>query len=324
MKAVAKLAGVSTATVSRYINNSGYVGTASKVRIQAAIDDLNYSPNEVARSLQQKKSRLIGLLLPDMSNPFFTMMAKGIEDELNKTEYSLILANVQENKDKESEYLRSFKNNNVAGVISAIEHKTKLDREMPYVSIDRVSSNDEYSVTGDDYRGGEIAATEILKRNPKEILILNSIEHLEKSKNRLNGILTTLNKHDVIYYIHSVYTYRIDEVDGMMDTILINYPNVDSIIASNDLHALVLLKSAIQKNIAIPEKLQIIGYDNISFSALANPGLSTVAQPVYQMGVVAAQLLLNIIEKKPIEKKQIVLPVEFINRESLKDIKNTN
>ena len=323
MKAVAKLAGVSTATVSRYINNSGYVGTKSKVRIQEAIDDLNYSPNEVARSLQQKKSRLIGLLLPDISNPFFTMMAKGIEDELNKTEYSLILANVQENKDKETEYLRSFKNNNVAGVISAIEHKTKLDTEMPYVSIDRVSSNDEYSVTGDDYRGGVIAATEILKRKPKEILILNSIEHLEKSKNRLNGIVTMLNEQDITYYIHSVYSYRIDEVDGMMDTILINYPNVDSIIASNDLHALVLLKSAIQKNIVVPENLQIIGYDNISFSALANPGLSTVAQPVYQMGVVAAQLLQSIIENKPIAEKHIVLPVEFINRESLRDIQNT-
>jgi LacI family transcriptional regulator len=108
IKEVAELAGVSVATVSRFMNNSGYVGKASREKVEKAIKLLDFSPNEVARSLYQKKSKLIGLLLPDIANPFFPLVAKGVEDKIKESGYSLILGNVQGDLEKEKEYLKIF------------------------------------------------------------------------------------------------------------------------------------------------------------------------------------------------------------------------
>lgn len=322
MKKVAELAGVSVATVSRYINKSGYVGRHTKVKIQEIIDELNYTPNEVARSLYQKKSRFIGLLLPDITNPFFTMLSKGVEDQLNESEYGLILANVNNDKDKEREYLNNFKSNNIAGIISAIEHKTDLYKDLLNVSIDRPSDAESKSVSGDDIRGGQIAAEEIIKRSPKEIFILNSTEHLVKSKLRLEGMLSVLEQHEVPYHIHNVKSYKAQQAVGLIDIILNDYPNVDSVIAANDMQAMTILKEAVEKGLNVPNDLQIIGYDNITFSNLTTPGLSTVSQPIYEMGKIGAILLLQMINKEEITENNIKLPVDFINRGSLREIQD--
>lgn len=122
MREVADRSGVSVATVSRYINKSGYVSAKSAKIIQEVIDEMNYVPNEVARSLFQKKSKLIGVLLPDITNPFVTMLSKGIENHLNNSEYGLIIANVNNDVKKEEQYLTNFKSNNIVGIISAIDH----------------------------------------------------------------------------------------------------------------------------------------------------------------------------------------------------------
>lgn len=319
MKKVAELSGVSVATVSRYINNSGYVGGETKLKIQKVIDELNYSPNEVARSLYQKKSKFIGLLLPDITNPFFTMLSKGVEDQLNESEYGLILANVDNSEEKEKEYLNSFKNNNIAGIISAIEHKTDIYKDLPNVSIDRPSESLNNSVSGDDIEGGKIAAEEIIKRSPNEIFVLNSIEHLIKSKLRLEGMVSIIEKHHITYHIYDVPSYKPQEAEGLIDIILNDYPNVDSVIAANDMQAMTLLKETIEKGLKVPEDLQIIGYDNITFSKLTTPGLSTVAQPIYEMGKIGAELLLRMINKEKVSEKNITLPVQFLNRGTLRD-----
>lgn len=319
MKKVAEHAGVSVATVSRYINNSGYVGKETKVKIQKVIDKLNYSPNEVARSLYQKKSKFIGLLLPDITNPFFTMLSKGVEDQLNESEYGLILANVDNDVEKEKEYLTNFKNNNIAGIISAIEHKTDVYKDLPNVSVDRPSESLNNSVSGDDVQGGKIAAEEIMKRSPNEVFILNSTEHYVKSELRLEGMLSVIEQHETLYHIYDVPSYKPEEVEGLIDIILNEYPKVDSVIAANDMQAMSLLKEALEKGLSIPEDLQIIGYDNITFSELTSPGLSTIAQPIYEIGKVGAELLLRMIHQEKIAKKNIKLPVQFLDRGTLRE-----
>lgn len=318
MKEVARLAKVSVATVSRYINNSGYVSETAAESIQQAIDVLNYTPNEVARSLYQKKSKFIGILLPDITNPFFTMLSKGIENHLNKSEYGLILANVDNNKEKERQYLTNFKNNNIAGVISAIEHQTELDKDLLQISIDRPSETGKLSVSGDDYVGGQIAAEEVVNRPSNEIFIINSTEHLEKSELKLKGMLAILEKSNHPYYIHDVPTFKADEAEGVIELILKKYPKVDSIIAANDVQAMVLLKEANKFGLSVPDDIQIIGYDNITFSSLTTPGLSTVSQPIYEMGIIGAELLLRMINGEKVSNNNIVLPVNFVERESLR------
>lgn len=320
MKEVAKRSGVSVATVSRYINKSGYVSTKAAKNIQKAIDEMNYIPNEVARSLFQKKSKLIGVLLPDITNPFVTMLSKGIENHLNDSEYGLILANVNNDKKREEQYLTNFKSNNIAGIISAIEHQTQLDKDLFYVSIDRPSQTEKISVSSDDFRGGQLAAKEITKRTEKEIFIVRSLEHIDKSELRLNGILSVLKETGHTYYIQDVPSFRPEEAEGIMTTIVENYPNVDSIIAANDVQAMVLLKEANEHGLKVPEDIQIIGYDDITFARLTTPGLSTIAQPIYEMGIIGAELLLRMINGEKISNNNIILPVKFVDRETLRKI----
>ncbi|MBS4208154.1 LacI family DNA-binding transcriptional regulator [Bacillus sp. FJAT-50079] len=318
MKDVANMANVSVATVSRYINNSGYVSEDARIKVQKAIEKLKYSPNEVARSLYQKQSKFIGLLLPDITNPFFTLLAKGAEDRLNESDYALILCNVQDDFQKAKEYTNIFQRNNVAGIISAIEFHDELIINIPFVAIDRITGKEEYVVYSDDYQGGVLAAEAITKRNAKEILILSGPSHLIKSKERLQGMLSVLNECNVKYHLYEVPSYRLKDVDSFLNSIFIEYPNIDSIIASNDLHALATLKKAAESGIRIPEEVQIIGYDDIEFSELSFPGLSTISQPIYEMGKVGADLLLKLVNNKRIEKKKIKLPVKFIERDTLR------
>lgn len=320
MREVAKLANVSVATVSRYINKSGYVSKAAKENIQKIIDEVNYTPNEVARSLYQKKSKFIGVLLPDITNPFVTMLSKGIEQRLNESEYGLILANVDNSKVKEEQYLTNFKSNNIAGVISAIEHQCKIDQGLLHVSIDRYSKIGDYSVASDDFSGGQLAASEISKRTTKEIFIINSNEHTEKSKLRIDGMLSILEETKHRYHIHNVATFKPDEAAGVIELIIRDYPEVDSIIAANDVQAMVLLKEAHEHGLKVPDDIQIIGYDDITFARLTTPGLSTIAQPIYEMGTLGAELMLKMINGEKITDENIVLPVKFINRGTLRKL----
>lgn len=271
-------------------------------------------------ALYIKKSKLIGILLPDITNPFVTMLSKGIENHLNESEYGLILANVDNDEEKEKQYLTNFRNNNIVGVISAIEHQTDLDKNLLHISVDRLSETGKHSVSGDDYNGGQIAAEEITKRTAKEILIVNSTEHLEKSELRINGMLSVLNKTKHPYHIYDVPTFKPEEAEGVIELILRDYSNVDSIIAANDVQAMVLLKEANEQGLKVPEDIQIIGYDDITYARLTTPGLSTISQPIYEMGIIGAELLLRMINGEKISNNNIVLPVKFVNRGTLRKI----
>ena len=272
----------------------------------------------MARSLYQKQSKFIGLLLPDITNPFFTLLAKGAEDRLSEAEYALILCNVEDDAQKAMEYVRTFQRNNVAGIISAIEIENGLNLDLPFVTIDRVTGREEYVVYSDDYQGGVLAAKEIKKRNPKEILVLSGPRHSIIANDRLRGIFDVLNETNIRYHLHELDSYRLKDIEPFLDELFVKYPTIDSIIASNDLHALAILKKAAELGIRIPEDVQIIGYDNINFSSLSFPGLSTISQPIYEMGNLGADLLLKLVNNEKIQKKKIKLPVTFIERDTLR------
>ena len=319
IKEVAELAGVSVATVSRALNNSGYVGKTSREKVERAIKLLDFYPNEVARSLYQKKSKLIGLLLPDIANPFFPLVAKGVEDKVNERGYSLILGNVQGDLEKEKEYLKIFAQNNVAGVLSAVQGNTKELNGIPIVLLDRVNNETDYAVHTDDLHGGELAAQAIVERQAKNIVIMVGPKDIPSSHDRLAGNLKVLNKARIPYQLFQTDTYQFDSAEKTAQHFLDQFPNADSVIASNDVYALAVMREAIKRGIRIPDELQIIGYDDMPFSALMFPGLSTIAQPAYEIGYKGAELLCKCIENKMIEKKRIQLPVTLIIRESLRE-----
>ncbi|MGO2266638.1 MAG: LacI family DNA-binding transcriptional regulator [Vagococcus salmoninarum] len=318
IKEVAKLANVSVATVSRYINKKGYVSEKAALAVSEAITKLDYQPNEVARSLFQKKSKLVGLLIPDITNPFFPMLSKGIEDVLNELGYTLILGNVEESIDKQESYISTFVNNQVAGVISAAFIQKPLLKGIPYVVVDRISPKDKYSVASDDYAGGEMAAKAILETDFKEVTVMVGPRELPGSQARLAGIEKVFLESSVSYHIFETETFEFGSGESTAIKLLDRYPKTDTVIASNDVFALSVIQEAKGRNIRVPEDLQIVGYDNIPFSALTQPQLTTVSQPVYELGVVAATMLHEIIEGKAAEKEQVILPVQMVQRESLR------
>lgn len=315
---VAKLAGVSVATVSRAINESGYVSKEAREKIEAAIKELDFSPNEVARSLYKNNSKLIGLLLPDISNPFFPLLAKGVEDNMNEKGYQVILGNVQENVEKGLDYLRVFNQNNVSGVLSAIASDSVGIFKKPLVVLDRVDDKTEYAVYSDDLLGGRLAAEAILQGTPREIVVVAGPEQVTRSRDRLISVENTLQNAQQPYSLLQADSFQFQSAEAVAEELFQKFPHVDSVIAPSDTHAIAILQAANQRGLKIPEEFQIVGYDDIPISNLVFPRLSTVHQPAYQIGWQGADLLFKLMNNLPVQANKIKLPVFLQNRDTLR------
>lgn len=309
------------ATVSRVLNNKGYAHEDTRKLVNEAIKELNYKPNEVARSLFKKKSRLIGLLLPDIRNPFFPELARGVEDEVQEQGLHLIIGNADEKPEKEIDYIQTFKQNNVTGVISAraqVDTKHYEDLSFPVVFLDR-NTNSYPSVYADGFAGGRLAAKEIIRRGSKRIAVLRGPMEMRTAQDRFKGAVEELCNSNVDFQVISS-SFSFNDAERVAKTLFDNFPDTDGVIASNDLSAAAVLHEALRRGKSIPEDLQIIGYDDIPLSKLLYPPLSTIRQPAYDMGREAAKLLIKIIEKQPITEKNIQMPVAFIERETTRRV----
>lgn len=316
---VAKLAGVSVATVSRALNNSGYVSISAREKVEKAVKELNFYPNEVARSLFQKKSKLIGLLLPDITNPFFPAIAKGVEDCVNERGYSLLLGNVEGDTEKQEKYLRIFEQNNIAGVISAVQGNPINLKNMPFVSLDRINEEQKYVVHSDDFLGGQLAAQAIVDGKAKKVVIMVGPENVSASKVRLEGNKDILDRYAIPYEVFQTKSFHLDLAEETAQAVFNQLSEFDSVIASNDIYGLEMITEAHKRGIKIPEELQVIGYDDMPFSRMMTPPLTTISQPAYDIGYKGAELLCNVMERDSVTEKRIQLPVTLIKRETLRE-----
>lgn len=321
IKDVANEAGVSVATVSRVLNDSGYVHEDTRKTVNKAIKQLNYKPNEVARSLFKKKSRLIGLLLPDIRNPFFPELARGVEDEVQKHGFKLMIGNADEDPGKETEYIEAYRQNNVIGMISATSHAERGHYDgspVPIVFLDRNSS--EYpSVYANGTEGGRLAARELVNRGSRRITVLKGPAEMQTAQDRFNGAIDELRKYDAEVNVISTNSFSFPDAQKWAKELFQRYPNTDGVIASNDITAAAILHEAHSLGISMPEDLQVIGFDDIPLSSLLFPPLSTIRQPAYEMGKEAASLLLQYIHNEPVSEKHIQLPVTFIERKTTRE-----
>ncbi|MCC9088314.1 MULTISPECIES: LacI family DNA-binding transcriptional regulator [Bacillus] len=321
IKDVAKAAQVSVATVSRVLNDTGYVHTDTKIRVTQAMQELNYFPNEVARSLFNRESRLIGLILPDITNPFFPQLARGVEDEIHAHGFRLLFGNSDEDREKELAYLQTFKQNQVVGVI-AVTNEPESDMyndDLPVVFLDRTVPNAP-SVFADAATGGKMAAMELIKRGSRQITLLKGPSHLQTARQRFKGALDILTEKGVDFHVMSNASFSFQEARKSAKALFQLYPETDGIIASNDIVATAVIHEALRIGKAIPDEVQIIGFDDIPQSELLFPSLSTIRQPAYDMGKEAAKLLIKFIQKQPIDQPVIQMPVSFIERETTRKV----
>ncbi|MGX7163527.1 LacI family DNA-binding transcriptional regulator [Enterococcus massiliensis] len=320
---VAKLADLSVATVSRAINGSGYVSENSQKKIDSAIKALNFRPNEVARSLYQKKSKLVGLLLPDISNPFFPLLAKGVEDFLHGKGYQVILGNVQENSERAVDYIHAFSQNNIAGVLSAVDSDNiTYDDVKPLVFLDRVGMDSEYSIHADDIFGGALAAQTVLATSPKGVIVIAGPKEVDRSHDRLQGMIKILNQSKIRYYVVHSTSFLLEDAIKTAQEVFEHFPLIDTAIAPSDIHAIALIQEGYRRGIKVPDDLQVIGYDDIPISNLVVPPLTTIHQPAYEIGYKGAEMLYQLMNNQKVNEKKIILPVKLIERDTLRKKEN--
>lgn len=314
IKQVAQYAGVSVATVSRALNKSGYVKKETQDKIDKAIQDLNYSPNETARTLYKRKSKMIGLLLPDISNPFFTVVARGVEDEAMEQGYHIILGNGDNNDEKELAYLNTFNVHNCSGIIaSQLSSKETFDSfksyNMPFVLLDRVYENHEFVETN-HFKGGQLQAQAMIKGHAKSVLILEQNLNYKSFRERFHGAKTTLDQ----AHVHYISANELELSDDDLINMIIEH-HIDSIICSNDVGAFKVMSILYNYNYNVPNDIQVVGYDDIPLSSTYSPSLTTIHQPAYLIGKKACQQLIKQLEAVKRDHHQI-LDVTLIERQS--------
>lgn len=321
IKDVAKLANVSVATVSRFLNNNGYVGLKSKEAIERAIRTLDYKPNLIARSLSTKQMQTIGLIVPDIMNPFFPELARAIEDTALKLGYTVILCNSDEQAEKELHYIESLQQKYIDGFIIASNQLTteqycKLN--VPIVLLDRVFENELPSVASDNQLGAEMATNYFIKQNVKELAFFSGPKNLEPIQQRLAGFKKAVAEKNIKTHIfESLFDFLHAEKSAF--EALSKYPTIDAVFASSDVIAMGILKAAHKLGIRVPDELQVIGYDGIAMGEIVTPSLTTVAQNIYVLGEAATNMLVQQIKGEPLLNKHITIEPKLIVRGTTKE-----
>ncbi|MGM9886268.1 MAG: LacI family DNA-binding transcriptional regulator [Lactococcus sp.] len=319
IKQVALEAGVSKSTVSRYIAGNGYVGQDAQEKIKAAIEKLNFVPNLSARSLKTKRSQLVGLLLPDISNPFFPRLAKGAEVFLQEKGYRVMLGNVGENAELEEEYLKVLVQLNAAGVISVHDFTERFpELDLPRVIVDRVGHHTDFGVFSDNEAGGRMAAEVVVKAGTQNVAVISGPTTSENINSRFKASCKSLSAHKVNFRKFYSQSYQFEAIQKEAQTVLDVFPEVDSIITPSDIHGVAYLRELLNRGIKVPEEVQVIGYDDIILSQFAYPALSTIHQSAYEMGAEAAKLIYKMDTGQTISEKKIELPVSYIERETIR------
>lgn len=326
LKDIAEAVGVSKATVSMVLNNKEInVSESTREKIFNAAKELNYIPNSVARSLSTKKTETIGIILPDIENPFFSEIARAIEDVANKCNYNVILCNTDNKNDKEEQYIKLLISKLVDGIIflTGVSKEASIDilknNNIPFVLVDRYMEKvEEFNgVYCLNEEGVEQGVDYLLQNGKKHIAFVTGPMELSVSKKRLDGYKKSMNKRN-IYKDELIFEGDFTTEGGIKVTqdILKSKISVDAIFYGNDAMALGGMKVLLRKGYKIPEDISIIGFDNIRISSFVQPELTTIGQPIYHMGKEACKLLINTIEHKD-EKKQIYFKPELIIRDTV-------
>ena len=308
---VAKLAGVSPTTVSRVINKKGYLSEKTIQKVNEAMRELGYKPNNLARSLQGKSAKLIGLIFPKISHVFYAELIDKLEHELFKKGYKTIICNSEHDSEKEREYIEMLEANQVDGIISGshnlgIEDYNRVTA--PIISFDRNLSPDIPVVSSDNYAGGVLAAQTLSKTGANSIIMITGNDNSNSPTGlRHAGFASILPKAPIINISSDFSPLRKEmEIKNILSK-----QKPDAIFASDDLTAILVMKIARQLGLSIPDDLKIIGYDGTAFIRHFYPELATIQQPLDEIAKLCVEILLKKIKGKTVNR-DYVLPVSLI------------
>lgn len=314
---VAKKAGVGIATVSRVINNSGYVKQETRDKVEAVIREIGYVPNEIARSMTLQKNNIVAFILPNTTHLFFGELLYFVEEKLFKKGYKMMLCNSSERLEKEIAYIDLLKKNRVDAIILLTNNDVEpyLDKSLPILSFDRKFEGIPF-VASDNYHGGVLAARHLIKKNCKNIIFIgddaqgiNTKVQTEVSKRRI-GFLDELKRHNIdlvlnVEYPLGNYIYIPDYVMEVIDS----HPDIDGVFCISDSVAAVVIKHLESIGKRVPEDVKVIGFDGgRSFNNLGKR-ITSIGQSPKMIADAIAQLIENYYNKKTVDS--VIVPIYF-------------
>ena len=328
---VAKLAGVSAMTVSRVINNSGYIGRETRSRVEAAIAELAYVPNAVGRQLRSKRTNMLALVLSDIMSPFFTTIARGVEDVARAQGFSVMFCNTDESEAEEARYLLMLVQRQVDGVLlvpastSGKSLRLLSSHHMPVVVLDRrIQSRQIDSVRSDSEAGAYTLTQHLIGLGHRRIAVLTGRRSVSTSIDRVAGycraMLDAGLELDDGLVRYGEYNYgEYNQVDGnrMAQEVLAADPRPTAIFAANNFIAFGAMRSLRDAGLRVPEDISIVAFDDLPAAWLSDPYLTVVDQPAYEIGRRGAELLLSRVDGTVSGPgREVVLPSALITRRS--------
>ncbi len=324
---VAKRAGVAPITVSRVINQSGYASPETRARVEAAVAELGYVPNRLASSLRSKRTRTLALVITDITNPFFTTVARGVEDTASDAGYTVVFCNTDESGSEEQKYLQVLLQQQVDGILLVpaggapdsinLIHKQDtpvvvLDRRMPPdVDVDVVRCENE--------AGAYQLIKILLELGHQHIAILSGPLGVSTAEDRLNGYRRAMRESGFDDLAQSVIYGEFNRASGiaMMQQALAFVPRPTAIFAANNLICIGALHAIQAVGWRVPEDIAMVTFDDLPPTLLTFPFFTVAAQPAYEMGRRATELLLaRLTHNAPAQCQEIILPTQIIVRQS--------
>ncbi|WP_373231090.1 LacI family DNA-binding transcriptional regulator [Cohnella sp.] len=326
---VAREAGVSIATVSKVMNDKGKISQERRREIIAIMERLHYQPSVIASALTGKHTYTIGLLIPDIANPFFGEVARAVEDRGHQLGYSVIICSTDNKDERIEQYISVLKQKRVDGIMigTGMENTDilrQLSGSMPIVVIGReVPAVSVHTVVADDWHGGRLAAEHLLRLGHRRMAVLSEIISVSSSRERLQGFKQRLTEEGIEMTDNHVKLCKHRVEDGKREAaeLLVRADRPTAIFCCNDLLAVGALQAAKEAGIRVPSELSIISFDNTILASVTDPPLTSIAQPMEQLGAVAVDLLLKEFKQAQTIKERIALRTELVVRESTACVK---
>ena len=330
---VAKRAGVAPITVSRVINNSGYISQATRERVEAAVKELGYVPNTIARGLRSKRTMTLALVVTDITNPYFTLMARGVEDVAGDSGYTVVYCNSDESEAKEEKYVNILAQRQVDGVLlvpscgNVKTIKFLLSNDITVVALDRrVSGVEIDSVRSDSQDGANRLINLLIRLGHKRIAMITGPKDVSTSVDRVTGYQQALSEADLDEN-ELVYYGAFNQESGYEFTnqAMLHSPRPTAIFGANNFITIGIIKALHDLKIDVPGDVSVVGFDDLPESMLVNPFITVARQPAYEMGRIATELLLKRISIELDEEYQeLILPTEIIEHDSISSRRNNS
>lgn len=317
---VAALAGVSVTTVSRVINQKGYLSQKTIEKVHAAMKELNYYPNSLARSLQGKSTKLVGLIFPNIDTIFYAELVNNLEQILFAKGYKTIICNSERDATKEADYLNMLQSNQVEGVIAGAHNLNYADYERitaPVISFDRYIGENIPIVSSDNYQGGRLATETLLKsHSAKPWMITGANDPNSPTYLRYQAFMDVTKERGLEGHVTKIPKDFSQIRKQLKIKALLTEERPDAIFCSDDLTALLVMNTAEELGLSIPDDLRIVGYDGTNFIQTYVPQLTTIAQPIRDLAELLVDVLLQQIDHSLEVKKnadnRYILPIKLI------------